>query len=231
MITITKKTFLCLGIALLVSLLASSCSMPKDTPPTLSPEQIQTQAVATFAAGITQTAAALPTSTPTPSPTITSTPSQTPSPTAQATQVQFVPTSSCYALAFVKDVTIPDNTKLKPDEKFTKTWRVKNSGSCAWEEGFKFKFISGNAMGGTSYTLSKEVKPGAELEISIEMTAPKTVGFYTGNWIMADDTGLAFADNVYVLIEVTASAATKTPAANTATATAASSPTATTITE
>jgi hypothetical protein len=139
--------------------------------------------------------------------------------------MQFLPTSSCYALTFQKDVTIPDNTKLKPGEEFTKTWRVKNSGSCVWEEGYRLSFISGNKMGGASYTLTKEIVSGAELDISIDMIAPKTEGFYTGNWRMADDDGVIFGDNVYVLIEVVASSATKTPSPPTATPTTETIPT------
>lgn len=200
------------GTILLISALMSSCSRAKDATPTLSPEMIRTQAVATFAAGLTQTVAAMPTHTPTLTPTNTPTETVTPTLTPQATSFQYLPTSSCYSLAFMKDVTIPDNTKLKPGEKFTKTWRVKNSGSCVWEEGYKFSFISGDVMGGTPYTLTKEVQSGSEIDISIAMVAPKNEGFYTGNWKMADDSGVIFGDNVYVLIEVVGSEATNTPA-------------------
>jgi hypothetical protein len=213
------------GIMLLASILMSSCSRAKDATPTLSPDMIKTQAVATFASGLTQTVAALPTNTPTLTPTNTPTETVTPTLTPRATSIQYLPTSSCYSLAFVKDITIPDNTKFKPEEKFTKTWRVKNSGSCVWEEGFKFSFISGSAMGGSAYILTKEIKSGSELDISIAMTAPKTEGFYTGNWRMADDSGVIFGDNVYVLIEVVGTSATKTPATATLTPTIEISPT------
>ena len=229
--TMKINTLLKFGTMLLASLIISSCSRPKDATPTLSPELIQTQAVATFTVGLTQTAAALPTNTPTLTPTDTPTASPTPSFTPKATTFQYLPTSSCYSLAFVKDVTIPDNTKLKPEEKFTKTWRVENSGSCVWEEGFKLSFISGNKMGGSAYTLTKEIKSGAELDISIDMAAPKTEGFYTGNWRMADDDGVIFGDNVYVLIEVVATSATKTPSPPTATATLEITPTETATNE
>jgi hypothetical protein len=212
---------------LLISILTCSCSREKDVTPTLGPDQIQTQAVATFATGLTQTAAAQPTNTATQTPTVTPTSTLTPSATPLATAVQFLPTSSCYALTFIKDVTIPDNTKLKPSEEFTKTWRVNNSGSCSWEEGFSFRYFSGNKMDGAAYTLTKEIKSGAELDISIDMIAPKTEGFYTSNWKMADDAGVFFGDNVYVLIEVVTPAATKTPAPPTATPTIEITPTVT----
>jgi len=164
-------------------------------------------------------------------PTVTPTATLTPTNTPLATSVQILPTSSCYGLSFIKDVTIPDNTKLKPEEKFTKTWRVKNSGSCIWEEGFVFSLMSGNAMGGSSYTLTKTVKSGAEFDISIDMKAPKIEGFYTGNWRMADDSGAIFGDNVYVLVEVGVATDTKTPMPPTASATIEITPTDTPIPE
>jgi hypothetical protein len=140
----------------------------------------------------------------------------------QVTKIDF-PTSSCYALTFRKDITIPDNPK--PGEEFTKTWQVKISGSCPWVEGYTFRYLSRNKMDGAAYTLTKEIKSGTELDISIKMTAPKTEGFYTGNWRMTDDAGVIFEDNVYVLIEVVPSAVTKTPIPLTATATLEITPT------
>jgi uncharacterized protein affecting Mg2+/Co2+ transport len=184
-----------------ISLLLGACSKPTSTTPTLDPGVIQTRAVATFSIGLTQTALVQPTATytvtPSPSPTATNTP------TASPTLAQVVlPTSSCYVLTFMTDVTIPDNTKMTPGQVFTKTWRVKNSGTCDWEEGFQVKNVSGSTMSGKSYTLPKAVEPGKQVDISIEMTAPANAGAYTGNWRMATDSGSFFGDSFYVLILV-----------------------------
>ncbi len=204
--------------AAVISLLLGACSRSTEATPTLDPGLIETRAVATFSIGLTQTALAQPTATytltPSPSPTATSTP------TASATIAQVVlPTSSCYVLSFMTDVTIPDNTKLNPGEQFTKTWRVKNSGTCDWEEGFQVKNVSGNALSGKTYTLAKVIEPGEQVDISIAMTAPTIAGAYTGNWRMATDSGSFFGDSFYVLILVgdsptstaTTSSATATP--------------------
>jgi len=201
-----------------ISLLLGACSKPTSSTPTLDPGLIETRAVATFSIGLTQTALAQPTATytvtPSPSPTATSTPAASPT---QALVV--LPTSSCYVLTFMTDVTIPDNTKMTPGQAFTKTWRVKNSGTCDWEEGFQVKNVSGSTMSGKSYTLPKAVEPGKQVDISIEMTAPANAGAYTGNWRMATDSGSFFGDSFYVLILVgdsntpsaTSLAVTKTP--------------------
>jgi hypothetical protein len=33
---------------------------------------------------------------------------------------------------FVSEVTIPENTKMQPETKFVKTWRMKNDGDGVW---------------------------------------------------------------------------------------------------
>jgi hypothetical protein len=214
------------GIVLVSSLMISACAKSSDSTPTLSPDMIRTQAVATFSVGITQTAIAMPIHTPSVSPTpeLTLTPTTTNTPTATVTQV--LPTDSCYSLAFVKDVTIPDNTEMIPGQTFTKTWRVQNNGSCAWEKGYKLILTSGDAMGGSRYSLTKSVNPGSSLDISIDMTAPKSTGDYTGNWRMTNASGIYFGDYVFVLITVIESpTATNLPPTATLTPTVDETPT------
>jgi hypothetical protein len=85
---------------------------------------------------------------------------------------------------------------------FTKTWKVQNSGSCAWDAGFKFQNTGGNAMGASSVSLPASVASGATYEISVPMTAPSTSGTVRSNWRMSTGTGQFFGDEVYVQIVV-----------------------------
>jgi hypothetical protein len=214
-------------VFLIGALSISACgSRSEEQTPTVSGDQIQTQAVATFSIGLTQTALANPTETPTatstPSPTETNTPAVTPTTSTPVSVV--VPTNSCYSLAFVADVTIPDNTNMTPSQKFTKTWRVRNNGSCTWEAGFKFNFTGGESMGGSSISLQSGVSAGAETELTVQLTAPSTIGTYRGNWRMTDAAGTYFGDEVYVQIIVGGSTPTATTSV-TATATHTQTPT------
>ena len=147
----------------------------------------------------------------TPTPTATNAPVATN--TVAATAIATIPVDSCDGLAFVSDVTVPDNTTMTPGQQFTKTWRVRNNGTCPWEAGFNFNFTSGEAMGGSSVSLASDVQPGNEVDISVPMTAPSTAGTYRGNWRMTNASGTFFGDEVYVLIIVSGSAATSTPSA------------------
>ncbi len=205
-----KQLPILISIIVASSALITACYKPTDSTPTLSLEQIQTQAVGTFAAGLTQTEAALPSLTPTLTETATITPSSTPQ--ASSTSA-LIPTNSCYSLMFLKDVTVPDNTNMNPGQTFTKTWRVRNNGSCTWEQGYKLTLVSGNALGGATLSLSKAVNPDSDIELSIAMTAPNAAGSYTGNWRMSTDSGVYFGDGMYVMITVGESpTATKTSA-------------------
>jgi len=213
------------------TILLASCgggNVPEATP-TQSVSQIQTFAVATFASDLTMTAIAAPTNTPAAPPTLPSTQTAAttvgaiPFGTAAATSGSGVAaTASCYGLTFVSDVTVPDNTQMDPGEAFTKTWKVQNSGSCAWDAGFKFQNTGGEAMGATAFTLPSSVAAGTTYDISVPMTAPSKTGTLRSNWRMSNANGQYFGDEVFVVIVVgnaSAPSATNTSAAPAATAT------------
>jgi hypothetical protein len=217
-----------LQILMMGALLLSACgaAAPDLTPTvTVNPDEIRTQAVGTFAADLTLTAFAAPTNTPaatlTPLATFTVGPTSTGG-IAFGTQPVAASTASCYGLSFVSDVTIPDNTPMTVGQAFTKTWKVKNAGSCAWDAGFKFAFTGGDAMGGSTYTVPSSVAAGAVVDVSVPMTAPNKTGTIRGNWRMSTASGQFFGDEVYVQITIGgASAPTNTSGAPAATSTTA----------
>jgi hypothetical protein len=218
-----------IAVSLATGLLLAACgSRGQEGTPTLSVEQIRTEAVGTFAAGLTSTALAMPTHTPgeTASPTLLATESPAVTSTSAPPVPSFNPTTSCYGLTFVSDVTVPDNSDMTAGQKFTKTWRVRNSGSCTWQTGFRLTFSGGEAMGGSSVLLSNEIQTGDEVELSVDLTAPGPAGTYRGNWRMATGSGTLFGDEIYVLIKVGTSTEAPTQSAS-ATATHAATATAT----
>jgi len=225
-----KKNYILIAFMLVSSFLLSACKLgdADGTPtPTLSVEEVQTLAIGTFAAHLTETAIAMPTNTSTPtvtpSPTMTNTPTQTPTSGTPfgSGPIGVLPTGSCNSMAYVSDVNIPDDTKMTPGQVFTKTWRVKNNGSCVWEAGFKFNFVGGDAMGSSALVLDKSVSPGAEIDLSVAMVAPSKAGTIRSNWRMSTAAGAFFGDEVYVQIVVGGSSTSATAAATTAAATAA----------
>jgi hypothetical protein len=112
--------------------------------------------------------------------------------------------------SFDQDVTIPDESELQPGVSFVKTWRILNSGTCDWEAGFEFVFVSGEQMGAPASVSAPPTVAGATADISVPMTAPAAPGTYKGNWRMRSHEGQAFGSTVWALI-VVPSPATGTP--------------------
>jgi hypothetical protein len=81
----------------------------------------------------------------------------------------------------LEDVTVPDNTKMEAGESFTKTWKLKNTGTCPWA-GYTLAFADGDRMGAPDSTPVPQTVSGAEVDISVELIAPQTDGAYTGNF-------------------------------------------------
>jgi hypothetical protein len=122
--------------------------------------------------------------------------------------------SLCDNSAFVADVSIPDGTAVQPGAKFTKTWRINNTGSCTWSTGYRLALVDGNAMGGGSTSLLAPVAPGTQTDISVAMTAPATNGTFRGNWRMQNASGQPFGSIIYVQIKVDGGTPPTTPASN-----------------
>ncbi len=192
---------------------------------------VYTNAAATLESQRLTLEASSPTLTPTivtETPTITFTPLA--SPTLFATQL--VPTRSsggtgsgavgCNNSAYVADVTIPDDTVVTPGQALTKTWKLQNTGSCAWTPTYKVSFVSGNAMGGTATPIGVTVQPGQSGDISVTLKAPATAGDAIGYWILTNDSNQNFGTSFYIKIKVggTASTGTTTVTATTAAASA-----------
>lgn len=93
--------------------------------------------------------------------------------------------------AFISDITVPDNANFAQNKTFTKTWRVKNTGSCTWTDQYTLTFLSGAQMGAPDSTPLSATKPGATLDISIEMTAPTKDNAYRADFELRNAAGEA----------------------------------------
>jgi len=102
-------------------------------------------------------------------------------------------TSHCDQVAFIKDVTIPDATIWIQGSLITKTWRLKNQGTCTWTSGYSLVFSHGAQMGApTSVNLTGNVRPGETVDVSVNLTVPETPGHYVGYWMMKSTAGVLF---------------------------------------
>lgn len=114
-------------------------------------------------------------------------------PTATPLRPSPTPTPAiCERMGFVKDVTVPDGAKYAPGERFTKTWRLMNTGKCAWDATHRLVFDHGDAMGGPASLPLPAVAPWETIDISVELVAPAAAGKYKGYWILQNSKGEKF---------------------------------------
>lgn len=162
---------------------------------------IATAAEYTVQAYRTQTA---PTATPV-LPTATETPLPTATPWLTATSAP-LPTATprpCNRAAFISE-TVPDGTSYNSGQTFTKSWRLRNDGTCTWNPEYRLVFYSGDQMGASnSVKLNKYVKPGEQVDFLVDFKAPSKAGTYTSYWRLQADDGSRFAQ-VFTLIKVAA---------------------------
>jgi len=201
-------TILLIGV--LITLLFSCGTNSENQADTGDVNVVRTEAVATFASSLTETLVAVPSA----SPTLTIEPTFTPE--EGTATLESTPTANpCYNLFYIEDVTIPDNTQMKPGELFTKTWLVQNTGGCAWRPGFTFQHVGGDAMRGSPVTLTEAIQTGSKRELSVQLVVPSGQnGLIQSAWRMADDNGTFFGDTLSVIIMVGSAAtpaATSTP--------------------
>lgn len=166
------------SLLVIVVIFLGACNLPSRVN---QEEQLSQTAVA-------QTVEALLSATPigggtaTPSSTPASSATLTPIPLPVFTSTPIVTaTSNCNVAQFVTDVTIPDGTIVTPSQAFTKKWRIKNIGSCAWA-GFSLVFDSGDSMGGPATKPIGALNPGQEVDLEVALTAPSVAGNYRGYW-------------------------------------------------
>jgi hypothetical protein len=176
-----KRTIFLTTILFLVSILAA-CTLPF---------KIQNQAdfIATAVEQTMQAKiAALPTAM-----VIAPADTPVPLPTSETVQVEATSTPECFHALLVSE-TIPDGTLFDPGDGLTKVWWLKNTGSCTWTPDYQLVFKSGDKMGGESAVyLTNYVKPGDQIEVAVNLTAPDTADTYSGYWQLLSDSGVRFA--------------------------------------
>jgi photosystem II stability/assembly factor-like uncharacterized protein len=146
---------------------------------------------------------------PAPPATLTALPPLTPTATPITPPPPTPGPAGCDRATFVTDVTVQDGTVFAPGADFTKTWRLKNTGSCIWTTAYKLVYYSGEQMSApTTVNLPWGAVHDQTVDISVNMVAPSTSGAYRGFWILANSVGNFFgigpnaSDPVWVDINV-----------------------------
>lgn len=94
--------------------------------------------------------------------------------------------------SWVADVTVQDGTVLRPGQAFTKTWRIRNTGSRAWGNGTVLALFSGQRMNGPDSVPLPPTQPGQTADVSVNLVAPSTNGTHRSTWKPRDASGKWF---------------------------------------
>jgi hypothetical protein len=130
---------------------------------------------------------------PLPPATLTPLPPLTPTPTPFTSPPPTLAPAGCDRAAFVADVNIPDGTTFAPGAVFSKTWRLKNIGSCVWTKDYRLTYYSGELMNAqVTVPMPYSVSPGKTVDVTVNMVAPSVPGKYRGYWILANAGGKLF---------------------------------------
>jgi hypothetical protein len=106
-------------------------------------------------------------------------------------------------LAFLADGTIPDGSTLAAGKPFTKTWRIRNTGTSTWSDGYALEYVGGDRMGGPERLPLPELKPGSTGEVSVDLIAPTEPGRHRTTWKGRNARGRFFAFELYADFFVT----------------------------
>lgn len=132
--------------------------------------------------------------TPIPYPTCTPDPTQEPQTYYAYSYSNVIGTpGGCLNAIFISE-TVRDNTVFAPSDGFIKSWTIQNTGYCDWNTNYRLVFLSGDAMGGDTFTyLPETVSPGENITLTVNLTAPSTSGTYRGEWRVQSSLGVNFA--------------------------------------
>jgi hypothetical protein len=205
------------GVYITVQEGAAAIFTPVSVPPTAAPAAAPTNAVVTVTVSATSALTESLTTTPTaPANAPTESPATTTTVTAGAACVDNA--------AFVADLTIPDGTSFSPNASFSKSWRVLNSGTCAWQN-YALVFVSDTQLAQAATIPVPPTAAGSTVDLTLSMIAPAASGTYMGTWRLRNASSTLFGTVLTVSINVaTSNAAAVNTAAPTAAATNTAAP-------
>jgi hypothetical protein len=113
------------------------------------------------------------------------------------------------ASSLVADVTYPDGSRVPVNQRFVKTWRLRNAGTVAWHGRFLQRLppLEGLDVCHTDPRVPlPDAEPGADVTVSVPVQARGTPGPCQVFWKMVDSGGRLYlpqSSGIYFLVEVT----------------------------
>jgi hypothetical protein len=103
----------------------------------------------------------------------------------------------CNWAQFINHTTYPDGSIVVGQAEVTKTWRIKNIGSCTWSS--LYSLVYQGLLWGydpfvvpTRVYLNRTVRPGETVDLSVDLTTARVAGDYTAYWVLRSENGELF---------------------------------------
>ena len=99
-----------------------------------------------------------------------------------------------------------DPPVVRRGRRFTKGWRVQNTGTCVWDPGYSIVYVDGNHaaahMDGAEIVLHGRTEPLETYDVEVKLIAPNEPGIYQGYWQLRNAAGDYLGERLPVAILV-----------------------------
>ena len=111
------------------------------------------------------------------------------------------PNPLCNYILQTVDVNYPPNTQVAPGAQITKTWQLTNGGTCTWTPEYHVALVDKQTFAvQTFYPFNQTVMPGQIATVSVNINAPQTAGTHHFVFMLVDDQGRIFGEEVNTYI-------------------------------
>ena len=114
---------------------------------------------------------------------------------------------ACNNNVFEGDITILDGSTVTGGDTLKKVWKIRNTGSCTWDEGYELIYIGGTIgddnMRDFEFQSKDSIASGEAVDIAIVFNVPCKQGQQEGHWRMRNDQGYYFGTilSMYIVID------------------------------
>ncbi|MCO5608830.1 hypothetical protein L7F22_063047 [Adiantum nelumboides] len=106
---------------------------------------------------------------------------------------------------FVQHLNFLDGGEIVVGKKFTKSWRLRNSGILPWPSATQLVYAGGDVLGSQkAYALEIPkcgLLSGAEIDVSVDLVTPDRPGRFVSYWRLMVPTGQKFGQKIWVIIQ------------------------------
>ncbi|MEZ4864299.1 MAG: transporter substrate-binding domain-containing protein [Caldilineaceae bacterium] len=116
------------------------------------------------------------------------------------------PTPTCLDGATLVDQNLATLPVVAPGQSFQKVWRIRNSGTCVWNNAYVLTYAGGNdpaaQMSGAPLPVQGTVASNQEYIFTLNLVAPLATGLYQGAWELHNSQGASFGERLWVAAQV-----------------------------